>query len=591
MRLSILVLVFGLFMGGLPHANAQNTNLLVQSPDGKTVKLIWFLKSWTKDITGFDVKRKEGQQGWVKLNTEPIVPEISAKKKLSIVEADKNEESVIRARVLRLISKKKLKETDNAALVNGFIADEKTLQDFSTLTATNYDIALCSGFGYVDRTPKSKTTYCYGLFAQGTNMLLDSIMWNYGEIPDLNVVKEITARGARATKGITVLWTADANKMKAGDIAGFNVYREGMRLNQTPILATNIQSPSEFSWIDKSANAGETIQYSISAESLLGIEGIIKSYKYDPEEHPTEYKVANVTGIKSLGYYFKEGIDIKWSFPAGEERFIKGFYIEKANVPDGYQQIAPLIEPFTREYIDKSPSPISGYIKFRVKTLYQDKTVAVGPERLYYYFPQNTPPKPENFKIKLLPGDKKYTVQLSWNPKLAGDSVTDYYRVYVSNQHSGKLLFTAEKPQIRSSKYNYEITHGSAAVYKFVVAALGKKNMESPLSDTIAISIPSLELPQPIIAKTLLDSGRAIVEWQYPDIADVKGFKVYQNTIEIANETKISKGATEFVTPKLEPDTTYTYTLRAVTDNGILSDLSAPVTIQTPAPGRKSRSE
>lgn len=591
MKVSLLLLVGVLLIATMGFSQTGDANLLLQSPDGKTVKLVWFLKSWNKEISGFDIKRKEGQQGWVKLNTEAIIPEISAKKKLSNVEADKNEESVTKARVLKMIARKKLKEIDNTAMISGFLADDKVLQDFSILIASNYDVALASGFGFVDRSAKNKTGYCYGLFAQGTNVLLDSAMWNYGEIPDLNVVKEITSRGTKATRGITVFWTADVNKLKAGDIAGFNVYREGMRLNQAPIVAGNVQAPSEFNWTDKSANAAETIQYSISAESLLGIEGIIKSYKYDPEEHPSDYKLASITGVKSLGYYFKEGIDIKWNFPVADERFIKGFYIEKSNLPDGFQQIAPLIEPFTREYIDKSPSPISGYIKFRVKTLYLDKTVSVGPERLYYYFPQNIPPKPDNFRVKLIPGDKKYTVQLSWNPKLAGDSVTDYYRVYVSNQNSGKLLFAAEKTQVRTSKYNYEITHGSATVYKFIIAALGKKNMESPLSDTIAISVPSLELPQPLISKVLLDSGKAVVQWQYPDVADVKGFKLYQNTVEIANEGAIKKGAIEFVTTKLEPNTAYTYTLRAISENGVMSEYSLPVAIQTPLQGRKSKSE
>ena len=41
-------------------AQNENVSLLVQSPDGKTVKLIWVLKNWSSEITGFDIKRKEG---------------------------------------------------------------------------------------------------------------------------------------------------------------------------------------------------------------------------------------------------------------------------------------------------------------------------------------------------------------------------------------------------------------------------------------------------------------------------------------------------------------------------------------------------
>jgi hypothetical protein len=152
-------------------------------------------------------------------------------------------------------------------------------------------------------------------------------------------------------------------------------------------------------------------------------------------------------------------------------------------------------------------------------------------------------------------------------------------------------LFSPEKQQLRTNKYNYEIARGSANVYKFVVSAVGRKNMESPFSDTLAISVPSLELPQPQINKVLLDSGKAVVQWQYPDIADVKGFKLYQNTVEIADELVIKKGSTEFTTPKLEPNMAYTYTLRALTENGVISDYSLPYVIQTPPQGKKSKSE
>src|SRR5271170_4278005 len=80
-------------------AQRDNVNLLVQSPDGKTVKLVWFFKSWNKDVTGFDIKRKEGLQNWVKLNSRPIIPEISNKRSLLMVETDNIEESRIRAKL------------------------------------------------------------------------------------------------------------------------------------------------------------------------------------------------------------------------------------------------------------------------------------------------------------------------------------------------------------------------------------------------------------------------------------------------------------------------------------------------------------
>src|ERR1022692_1856838 len=112
--MKIYLIIFLLFSFNAKPLFAQNENvtLLVQSPDGKTVKLAWFLKNWSADITGFDIKRKEGLQEWVKLNTEPVLPCISAKKKLSVVDADKNEENAVKAKMFKLIATHKLQETD-----------------------------------------------------------------------------------------------------------------------------------------------------------------------------------------------------------------------------------------------------------------------------------------------------------------------------------------------------------------------------------------------------------------------------------------------------------------------------------------------
>ena len=91
MRSYLPVLLLFVFCAGRSYGQNEQVKLRAQSPDGKTVKIEWIFNSWNKAITGFDLKRKDGLQDWVKLNPEPILPCISAKKKLSIVDADKGE--------------------------------------------------------------------------------------------------------------------------------------------------------------------------------------------------------------------------------------------------------------------------------------------------------------------------------------------------------------------------------------------------------------------------------------------------------------------------------------------------------------------
>jgi len=60
MKHYLLLLFAFLLSAHVAFSQSDNTDLLVQSPDGKTVKLVWFLKSGNPGITGFDIKRKEG---------------------------------------------------------------------------------------------------------------------------------------------------------------------------------------------------------------------------------------------------------------------------------------------------------------------------------------------------------------------------------------------------------------------------------------------------------------------------------------------------------------------------------------------------
>src|SRR5271156_4743546 len=219
----------------LLFAQSENVNLLVQSPDGKTVKLLWFIKNMDNSITGFDIKRKEGLGDWVKLNAEPVLPEISTKNKLAVVESDKSEASRIKARLFQLISEHKLMEIEHNEYLRKLMSDDKDIKEITRMMALDYDIALINGFAYVDHTVTSKTEYQYGLFIQGTNKLLAKVLWNYGEIPDLNMISEITSKATTKAKGIQIIWNADVDKMKSADVAGFNIYRQGIRLNTIPI--------------------------------------------------------------------------------------------------------------------------------------------------------------------------------------------------------------------------------------------------------------------------------------------------------------------------------------------------------------------
>jgi len=583
-----IITVLGLLLNAhLVFAQNENANLLVQSPDGKTVKLIWFIKSWDSNITGFDIKRKEGLGDWVKLNSEPILPGISVKNKIALVETDKTEASRIKAKLLQMIADNKLKEMNYNEYLQKLNSNDKEAYDILFMMAHDYDVALMGGFAFVDHSVISKTDYQYGLFIQGTNKLLASTSWNYGEIPDLNAVNEITSKASTRKKGIEIIWDADIDKMKSADVAGFNIYRQGIRLNQYPIVAANNDNLSEFTWVDKFANSSNTTSYSISAESIFGIEGIIKSYTYKPEAHTSEYIAPEAKEITSLGFYFKDGMSIKWSFPVAFEKFLKGFYVEKNNIPGGYKRVSPLLTPSSRVFIDKSGSPAASYISMRVVAVYNDRTITAGPGRIYSYLAVREPPTPQNLKVKSVQEEKKISVKLSWDPPLDGDTITSYYKLYVQEPETKRFKIINEKQPIRKNYCTYSIEHGNASAYKFYISAINRINVESASSDTVSIQVPSLELPSPIIRNVFQDGDKAVIKWEYDDIKDLKGFRLYQGKNLIAGEDDLPKDKREFITKELAKGSSYEYTIVAVSENNIESPVSKPAQLMIPAKNKR----
>jgi hypothetical protein len=570
---AVLFIVLG---SPLLLAQTDKVSLLAQSVDGKTVKLFWFIKSWSPDITGFDIKRKEGAQSWIKLNASPILPGISIKKKLSINGNNIYEESVLKAKLYKLLKARTVQETEPAKYLALLNSNENELPRISKLMTDDFDVAMLCGFGFTDHSLIKKDTYEYGLFIQGTDRLLAKVSWSYGEIPDLDVIKELTSKANIEAKGIKVIWVADMNKITAAHIVGFNIYREGIRLNTDRITAENVTDSAVFSWYDTYTNSASSTLYGIAAESIFDIEGVIRPYPYDPADHPKEYKKAAVTEVSSVGYYFKEGTSIKWDFPKAYERFIKGFYIEKNNTPKGYAQVSGLLDPTTRSFTDKSQSQVNGYIKARVTTVYKDRSDIGGTEKLFTYFPVTEPPAPENVKVSGIAGVKSYTANISWDGAMAGDSITDYYKVYAYDEVNHKFAPVSEG-KIGGHILSYTIQHGTMGVHKFAIKAVSRNNVESQFSDTVLLATPSIELPAPALKMVISEStNKATISWQYPEIGDVKGFRLTQNNKVIASENELKSNAREYVTDKLEEGASYEFTICAISDRGVISEISSP---------------
>lgn len=586
MKRILFTLVLYLFFAPMLHAQSQDVSLLLQSPDGKTVKLMWFFKKWDSNLTGFDIKRKDEGGSWQKLNKSAIMPEISRTRDLSVVEPDNAELQRIKNKLETFLSSKKLKEIDNKTYLQNLAKDEKAVQGVAVMIALDYDVALINGFAFVDRSIRKGGRYEYALFAEGTNKMLAQASWKYGDKPSLDIISDIRTKNTAKKNLLQLLWASDPEKIKSSSIAGFNVYRDGKKLNPAPVMAANNKQMTEFNWLD-TVKIQEEHSYEVSAVTIFGIEGDRKAYQHNPDEHPAEHVAAEIGEITSEGDNFQNGIRVNWTFPKDAERFIKGFVIDKANLPAEFKKAGDINSATDKSYVDKTPSAVASYIKYRITVLYKDGTEVKSADKLYYYFPIAKPPKPKGLTAKWNKKGKEFTIDLSWNPAAAGDTLTSYYQLYASDPVTKKIYLESGIPPIRETHYSYPLQYSGASEYRFCVAAMSKYNIEGIPSDTVTVGAPSVELPYPAMKELSLDSNKVIVKWEYPDIWDVKGFRVYQNGNLVASEFEIKKGTKQFITPGLKWGASYNFSVQAVTEYGVESDMSIASGIAILPPSKK----
>jgi hypothetical protein len=568
------------------HADGQdgNVSLMGESGDGKTVKLVWFFKAWDKAAIGFNVMRRtmnENKNGtWEKLNPSIIQLGTSASKPLQNVEPDENEAKRLSEKLQMLIAKKSIREISTTDFLQRLGTDAKAIQGIAYATALNYDVALISGFALIDRSTAAGNTYQYGLFIVKQNGSSDNpaatFTWRYGTTAQLDVPIQLKTRTTATNNQLQLRWNVEPAQLKQRNAAGFNVYKQSggnwVKLNYGPLaISTKF---SEYTFMDSTANALTPTTYAVALQSMFGNEGKRIEYRHDPSLHPLEYRAAELDSVKATGENFDKGFQLKWRFDPTHEKFLKGFVVEKANLPQVYKTVSTTLPPNTRTFVETSPSPPASYVQFKVTAIYKDDESIPGNEKLFYYLPVVYAPKPVNFKGTWVKEKENTFIDLAWDPKTSSDSLTDGYYLYALNPADGKVYLQGSIPMIKGNAYRYKIFNTKSIDYRFAIAAVSRYKTVGHTSDTIGVLAPTVILPIPIIYPYSLDTGRVTLQWKYDAIADLKGFRVFQNGNMVASEYELKKDARMFVTPVLKFNDTYLFTIQAVTERGIESPLS-----------------
>lgn len=179
-------------------------------------------------------------------------------------------------------------------------------------------------------------------------------------------------------------------------------------------------------------------------------------------------------------------------------------------------------------------------------------------------------PTPKNLKAELVGEEKDRYIQLTWDQKQVGDTLTESYYVFRNFPPDNRLLLDGYINRLNTATCRMEIKKPYAAVYRYAVKAVSyyPYEHESVLSDTVEVMVPSIKLPLPAQTAASISDGVLKVSWEYDDILDLKGFilAVGKESFEVQSDYRSFE-------MDIDADALMV-TIQAVSQSGVVSDVS-----------------
>lgn len=552
------------------------------------VKLLWQVNNWSTNLDGFNVKRKVGNSDWFKLNETVISPEINVNRNFRNVEKDSQEIERLRNKIQTLIGSEQLIPATTEEYLAVISQDKKALLSIQGSFGYDYDYALMEGFGLVDRNLPKANSFTYGLFpvlnGREANEPVSTFEFSKSQKTVFDL--DITLRTDKTINPneLQILWNYDRKKFNELKLAGFEVYRAKEDGNFSKISENLIRDYStqniEVFFLDQKVEKNTIYTYGIAPVDFFGNEGKKTTVVFDPNLKPIEIAPPEITVIQQI-YNPSVQVQIEWNFDKNLEKEIDGFYIQRAFLDSIYtlEPISDLIKASERVFFDsgsKSDGETYSYRVVAVKNAYS----SFSQEKVLIYTDLQIPPTPTGLQGKWVSKNGKNYIDLSWNPKSPSDKVTKGYSIYSNRPSSDEILKDASIPLIKVNSYLYEVKNVNSALWKFRIVGESANGLESELSDTLEVLVPTQRMPNISIWPFKVDSNRVTLNWNYKELPDLKGFQIYQNEILIANSEKLGKESRFWISDTLEYGKTYNFQLEAISQFDIKSKKSKTVKLK-----------
>lgn len=137
-------------------------------------------------------------------------------------------------------------------------------------------------------------------------------------------------------------------------------------------------------------------------------------------------------------------------------------------------------------------------------------------------------PAPQHLKGEVVEKNGRYYIDLSWDGKQPGDTLTDAYFIFHNFPPKTELYLNGAINRLNEPRYSFEVKKPYAAEYWFAIRANSffPYDFKSGLSDTLKVVVPSVKLPAVDRFAGYLSGKQAHLSWAYGEMLDLEGFEI-----------------------------------------------------------------
>jgi len=370
-------------------------------------------------------------------------------------------------------------------------------------------------------------------------------------------------------------------------LKGFKVYRakaqQGPFAEIANVLFADLQREPVVAgkkpgmvYIDRHLGDGEECYYKLKAYNEVNLES-------DFSDSVKGASVRPVSDLEAQGDLIREVV-LTWS-PI-ESLAVKGYNIYRGTSENGnFAKIKKLVvveRPEKKlQYADRNGLGDGMQYHYKI-TAFDDKGTETPPSITVSTLTKAKPPVPRGLTAK---SGMVKKVELSWTPSLQEEVVG--YNLYWSSENSGKCILLKKVEGRMMNSFIHDTLgdkkiEDNATIY-YAMTSFNRGNVESELTETVtATTKPKPSKPSGLKGEAL-KIKEVPLSWEPNPEKDIAFYHIYRSSDSKEDFLEIWKIQEKkgYIDKGLEDGCTYSYKLQVEDKDGLLSDFSDTISVQT----------